>query len=104
MEQLNRIELRGTVGSVYVKDFGNTKCANFSMATNYAFKDREGCPVIETTWHRVIAWQEQCPDMGIIQKGAQLHVQGRLRMRRYVDADGKDRDYVEVFASKVEAI
>jgi single-strand DNA-binding protein len=104
MEQLNSIELRGTVGSVYVKDFGNTKCANFSMATNYAFKDRDGCPVIETTWHRVIAWQEQCPDMDIIQKGAQLHVQGRLRMRRYVDADGNDRDYVEVFANKVEAI
>jgi single-stranded DNA-binding protein len=42
--------------------------------------------------------------MDIIQKGAQLHVQGRLRMRRYVDAEGKDRDYVEVFASKIEAI
>ena len=49
MEQLNRVELRGTVGSVYVKDFGNTKVANFSLATNYVFKDRDGCPVIETT-------------------------------------------------------
>ena len=52
MEQLNRVELRGTVGSVYIKDFGTTRCVNFSVATNYCFKDREGCPVIETTWHR----------------------------------------------------
>ena len=72
MEQLNRVELRGTVGSVYVKDFGNTRCVNFSVATNYCFKDREGCPVIETTWHRIIVWQEQCPNLDIIQKGAQL--------------------------------
>ena len=49
MEQLNRVELRGTVGSVYVKDFGTTRCVNFSVENNYCFKDREGCPVIETT-------------------------------------------------------
>ena len=49
MEQLNRVELRGTVGSVYIKVFGTTRCVNFSVATNYCFKDREGCPVIETT-------------------------------------------------------
>ena len=49
MEQLNKVELIGTVGSVYVKDFGNTRCVNFSVATNQCYKDREGCPVIETT-------------------------------------------------------
>ena len=49
MEPLNRIELRGFVGSVYVKDFGNTKATNFSLATNYAYKDKSGGPVIETT-------------------------------------------------------
>ena len=57
MEQLNRVELRGTVGCVYVEDFGNTRCVNFSVATNYYFKDREGCPVIETTWHGVVTCQ-----------------------------------------------
>ena len=59
MEQLNRVELRGTVGSVYVKDFGTTKVANFSVATNDCYKSSQGEPVIETTWHRVIAWESQ---------------------------------------------
>ena len=54
-----RVELRGTVGSIYIKEFGNTRCVNFSVATNHCFKDRDGCPVIETTWHRVIAWENQ---------------------------------------------
>ena len=105
MEQLNRVELQGTVGSVYVKDFGNTRCANFSLATNYVFKDREGCPVVETTWHRVVTWQgEGCPNLDIIQKGAQLHVLGRIRRLKYVGADGEERETVEIVASKVESI
>ena len=102
MEQLNKVELIGTVGSVYVKDFGNTRCANFSVATNYCFKDREGCPVIETTWHRIIVWQEQCPNLDIIQKGAQLHVLGRIRIQRYTGADGVERQAVEIVAQRVD--
>ena len=103
MEQLNRVELRGTVGSVYVKDFGNTRCANFSLATNYAFKDREGCPVVETTWHRIVIWQgEGCPNLDIIQKGTPLHVLGRIRRRKYVGADGEDREMMEIVANRVE--
>ena len=105
MEQLNRIELRGTVGSVYVKDFGNTKCANFSMATNYAFKDRDGCPVIETTWHRVIAWEGgPIRNLERLQKGSQVHVIGRLRMQRYMGSDGTEKSHYEVMAGKVELI
>jgi len=34
MEQLNRVEVRGTVGSIYIKEFRNTRCVNFSVATN----------------------------------------------------------------------
>ena len=104
MEQLNRVELRGTVGSVYVKDFGNTKVANFSLATNYVFKDRDGCPVIETTWHRIIVWQEQCPNLDIIQKGAQLHILGRIRRLRYVGADGVERQTVEIVANRIHLL
>ena len=49
MEQLNKIEIRGIIGSVYVKNFGNAKAANFSVATDYCFRAQDGCAVIETT-------------------------------------------------------
>ena len=102
MEQLNRIELRGTVGSVYVKDFGNTKCANFSMATNYAFKDKQGCPVIETTWHQVTAWEgERVCDLDLISRGSALRVEGRLRIQRYTASDGSEKTAYDVVASSV---
>ena len=105
MEQLNRVELRGTVGSVYVKDFGNTRCVNFSVATNYCFKDREGCPVIETTWHRVIAWDSpDNADAFKLRRGDYVHIIGRIRMQRYTGVDGMERSTVEVVAGKVEAV
>lgn len=49
MEQLNKVEIRGIIGSVYVKDFGNTKVANISVATNNVYKSQDGGLVIETT-------------------------------------------------------
>ena len=42
MEQLNKIEIRGIIGSVYVKDFGNTKVANISVATDYCYTTKDG--------------------------------------------------------------
>ncbi len=57
MEQLNKVELRGIVGSVRVQSVADTKVANFSVATNNAFKSQAGAIVIETTWHNVVAWE-----------------------------------------------
>ena len=103
MEQLNRIELRGIVGSVYVKDFGNAKVANFSVATNYCFKSKDGTPVIETTWHRVVAWEgENIKNLQQLQKGTNVHVIGRIRSQRYIAADGSERTVFEIIASKME--
>ena len=104
MEQLNKVELIGTVGSVYVKEFGTTKVANFSVATNYCYKSSQGEPVIETTWHRVIAWESpDNADAFRIGKGDQVHVIGRLRVQRYTGADGVERQAVEIVAGKVNA-
>ena len=103
MEQLNRVELRGTVGSVYVKDFGTTRCVNFSLATNYVFKDREGCPVIETTRHRVLAWENQDTAYAFeMKKGDSVHVFGRLRIQRHTGADGVEKQAVEIVAKRVD--
>ena len=46
MEQLNRIELRGIVGTVRVQAVGDTHVAKISLATDYIYKGRNGDPVI----------------------------------------------------------
>ena len=55
MEQINRIVLRGNVGNVKLQNVGNSEVIRFSLATNYAFKGKDGNPVIETTWHNITA-------------------------------------------------
>ena len=84
---------------------GETRYATMSVATNYCYKDAEGCPVIETTWHQVTAWEGKgCPDLSLLKKGAKIHVIGRLRCRRYVDAAGIERTQFDIVANTVERI
>jgi single-strand DNA-binding protein len=102
MEQLNRIELRGNVGNARVQEFNSRKVVRFSVATNYVYKDKDGMPVIETTWHSVSAWEGRdvvSPDL--IKRGAKVHVIGRLRAQNYTDKDGQPKDSYEVLANKV---
>ncbi len=103
MEQLNKVELRGILGVFRVMPVGDTRCATMSVATNYCFKDADGCPVIETTWHLVTAWEgKDCPDLSIFEKGDSVHIIGRLRNRRYVDASGMERNQTDIIAQTLE--
>lgn len=105
MEQLNKIEIRGTIGSVYVKDFGNTKVANISVATDFCYTTKDGSAVIETTWHYVTAWEgKDIQNLNQLKKGSYIHVIGRLRNRKYTTADGIERIVYDIVASKVDLI
>ncbi len=105
MEQLNRIELRGNVGTVRVQEFNGTHVGRISIATNYVYKDREGNPVIETTWHNVTAWEgKNVSDLERIHRGDKLYVVGRFRSQRYEGNDGVERVVNEVVASRVSLI
>lgn len=105
MEQLNRIELRGTVGGVRLQNYNELTVAHFTLVTNYAYKDKEGTPVIESTWHNVTAWEgKDIPDLSSIDKGTKLYVIGRLRTQKYTGADGVDRVSTEVVARRIVVI
>lgn len=105
MDNLNRVELKGIVGAVRITPVGDRKIFRFSMATNYAFKDREGNSVIETTWHNVSAWNgPECPDLDKLQKGTHVHVIGRICNMRYIDNAGCERTVHEVKAGQVRIL
>ena len=105
MEQLNRIELRGTVGFIRQQTFNGRMVVHLSVATNYVYKDRNGEPVIETTWHNVTAWEGKgCANLDKIEKGCKVGVVGRLRGQRYTDAEGIERYAFEVVAYQLNLI
>ena len=105
MEQLNRIEIRGNVGSVNILKVGESRVAHFSVATNYAYKGRNGEPVIETTWHSVTVWEGKgIANLDVITKGASVYVCGRLRAQKYTAGDGGEKFFMEIIASAVTPV
>lgn len=104
MEQLNRVELRGIVGSIRMLT-SDTPMARISLVTNYAYKDRDGNAVIDTAWHTIIAWQgRQTQALSKIEKGARLYVEGRIRYQRYTTPDGQERQNTEIVANAIQII
>ena len=104
-QQLNRIELIGIIGNVRTRSVsGDDMVANSSVATNYAYYYNNS-PVIETTWHNVVAFKsEKDIDFDAIVKGGKIHVIGRVKQGLYVDTNNEKKSLFKIVASKVEAI
>mgnify|MGYP002626352369 CR=1 FL=1 len=105
MEQLNKVELTGSVGSVRVQNIGDKVSVHFSLVTNVIYRNPEGEAVCETTWHNVRKLTEKDDPLILkLSKGANAHVLGRLKNYRYTGIDGSDRTGTEVVASSVRVI
>ena len=105
MEQLNKVELKGVVGNVRIQTYDENRMARIGLATNYAYKDREGTAVIDTSWHNVIAWEgRNIQGLEKIGKGTKLHVIGRLRYQNYTGVDGIDRVGTDILANQIQII
>jgi single-strand DNA-binding protein len=102
MEQINKIELRGIVGSVRLQHINDKEMAKFTVVTNRAYKNKEGAPVIETQWHNVTAFEgKNVQDLDKIVKGCAVHLTGRLQVQRYNGIDGIERTAVDVICSRL---
>ena len=104
MEQLNKVELRGVVGSASTDNVGGVTIVKFSVATNYVYMSKGGDPVIETTWHQVSALSSLIADGRDVQRGDNVYVCGRLRRIRYTDSDGIEKVIYEIMANKVQVL
>ena len=105
MEHINRIELQGRVGTIRTNTVNGSLVANFSIATDNLYKNRDGSGVSETTWHNVVAWSgKDMPDLSQITVGMHLHVIGRMRSTKYTASDGTDRYFYEVMAQKISPV
>ena len=105
MEYINKIELRGNVGNVRIKDVGNKRVAQMTVATNLLYRTKDGCPVIEATWHNVTAFEgKEIHDLEKIKKGCCVYIVGRIRNQRYTSADGEPRYCAEVLANSISIL
>lgn len=77
--------------------------ANFSMATDEGYKDRNtGQRVDKTEWHKVVCWRQTAEFVGnYLTKGRLVLVEGKLQTRKWQDQQGQDRYSTEIVASNV---
>ncbi|MBQ5482416.1 MAG: single-stranded DNA-binding protein [Bacteroidales bacterium] len=86
-----------------ITSVGDSQVARFSVATNEAFRGKNGDLREETTWHNITAWAgRNIMDFKDIRKGCFVSVVGRLRNNKYVGNDGNERYVVEVVAGKLQ--
>lgn len=100
MLNINRIVIRGNVGNEpRINQVGNRSVANISVATNFKYSGKDGNPILETTWHNVVLWENpQTPNLSEIHKGMIIQVEGRLRSRKYTNRDGLEVTTYEIVA------
>jgi len=100
----NKVLLIGNVGKTpEIKTFDEgKKLANFSIATNEFYKNKQGEKVQDTQWHNLVAWGKTADIVeNFLEKGREVAIEGKLTSRSYEDKDGVKRYITEVVVSEL---
>lgn len=79
---------------------GGQAVANFSVATDESFKDRNGERQKRTEWHKIVVWGKQAEiAQQYLKKGSLIFIEGRIQSREWQDKEGQKRTSFEIVAS-----
>ena len=82
-----------------------TANVTFNLATNRAWKDKDGNKQEVVNWTRCVAWGKLAEIIGEwLKKGSKVYIEGRLETRSYDDKDGQKKYITEVVASDMEML
>ncbi|MCG8353613.1 MAG: single-stranded DNA-binding protein [Chloroflexales bacterium] len=100
-KDLNKVQLTGHLGADPEMRYTaqGSAVTTFRVASNRAWKDRDGNPHEDTEWFRIVAWDrlgEICNQY--LTKGTRVYVEGRLQTRKWTDQEGQERYMTEVVA------
>jgi len=79
--------------------------ANFTMATDESYKDRNGERQKRTEWHRITAWgklAEICQQY--LKKGTMVYIEGRIQSREWQDKEGQKRTSFDIVANTMKML
>jgi single-strand DNA-binding protein len=74
--------------------------ANFSLATDESYKDRNGERQKRTEWHKIVVWGKQAEiAQQYLKKGSLIFLEGRIQSREWQDKEGQKRTSFEIVAN-----
>jgi single-strand DNA-binding protein len=101
---LNKAMLIGNVGQdPEIRTIpSGARVAQFSVATNRRWNDKNGQQQEKTEWHRIVAWEKLVEVIErFVKKGDRIYVEGEIEYRQYQDKDGVTKYTTEIRAREV---
>ena len=112
MASLAKVTLIGNLGRDPETRYtpNGTMNVQFSMATTRRWRDASGQDQERTTWFRITAWGKLAETLdsftqqGILGKGKQVYIEGRIEAREYTDQSGQTRTSLDVTANEFQLL
>jgi len=107
MASVNKAILLGNLGADPELRYTNsgTAVANFRIATNERWNDKNGEQKERTEWHNIVAWGKLGEICGkYLKKGRTVYIEGRLQTRSWEDQSGNKRYTTEIVAQVMQMI
>ena len=79
--------------------------ANFSIAVNESWKDKNGQKQERVEFVNVVAYRKLAEIIGeYLRKGASVYIEGKMQTRKWQTKDGQDRYTTEIIADKMQML
>lgn len=79
---------------------GGQAVANFSIATDETYKDRNGERHKRTEWHKILLWGKQAEiAQQFLKKGSLIYVEGKIQSREWKDKEGGKHTAFEIITT-----
>lgn len=103
---LNKVMIIGNLGrDPEIRQAGENKVANFTVAVTERFTDRAGQRQERTEWVNVVVWRKLAEiAQQYLRKGSQVYVEGRLQTRSWDDQNGQKKYMTEVVADNFQML
>ena len=104
---VNKVILVGNLGKDPEVRYtpGGQAVANFTIATNENWTDKQGQKQERTEWHRIVVWGKVAELCGeYLSKGRQVYIEGRLQTREWTNKEGAKQYTTEVVANPVGGV
>lgn len=108
MSSVNKVILIGRLGrDPEVRQTGaGQSVANFTLATDESYKDRDGNKQKKTEWHNLVVWGKMAEAFvgPYLKKGMLVYVEGKLQSRKWQDREGKERYITEINVQNINSL
>ena len=105
MASINKVILIGNLGKDPELKYtpSGQAVANFSLATNEKWKDKDGNMQDRTEWHNIVIWGRMAENAKeYLAKGRSVYIEGRIQTRSWDDKDGNKKYMTEIVAQSMQ--